>query len=78
MDADRKRISLTVRPDRSRKDTRNFACRMDASVFDRMEEYVRMARQSKTAVVELALSEYLERHFDAMRRTMEPGAGRDG
>lgn len=78
MDADRKLASMAARPDRFRKSTRNFACRMDAGVFDRMEEYVRMARQSKTAVVELALSEYLERHFDAMRRTMEPGAGRDG
>lgn len=56
-----------------RKDTRNFACRMDAGVFARMEEYVRLSRQSKTAVVELALGEYLERHYDAMRETMRQG-----
>lgn len=59
---------------RAKKDTRNFACRMDAGIFEKMEAYTRLARQSKTAVVELALSEYLERHYDAMKKTMQAGA----
>ena len=59
---------------RTKKDTRNFACRMDADVFRKLESYTRLARQSKTAVVELALGEYLDRHYDAMKKTMQAGA----
>lgn len=66
------------RPGRTKKDTRNFACRMDAEIFSQMEFYTRIARQSKTAVVELALTEYLDRHFDAMKKTMQSGAEGQG
>lgn len=67
------------KPGRARKSGKNFACQMDAAVFDRLEDYCGMACQSKTVVVELALKEYLDGHYDQMAalmgRTPGPGAG---
>lgn len=38
---------------------KNFACRMDAEIFKMLSDYSAMTRQSKTAIVELALKNYL-------------------
>lgn len=58
---------------RPKKAARNFACRMDELIFNRMEAYAKMAHQSKTTVVELALTEYMDAHYAAMQDLMDSG-----
>ena len=55
---------------RKKKAYKNFACQMDANIFDKLSEYCALSHQSKTAVVELALRKYLEENFDKMRKLM--------
>ena len=52
----------------------NFACRMDSDLFRRLSDYCTLSRQSKTAVVEMALERYLAENADRMRRFMDGGA----
>ena len=48
------------------KHKKNFACQMDAEVFDRLSRYCDIAHQSKTSVVEQAVIKYLEDNFEKM------------
>lgn len=52
---------------REKKDARNFACKLDRGIFDRLEEYCKISGQSKTAVVERALQKYLKKNLEKMR-----------
>lgn len=45
---------------RAKRDTSNFSCKMDADLMKRLEKFCEEARMKKTAVVELALAEYLK------------------
>lgn len=52
---------------REKKDAKNFACKLDREVFEKLEEYSRLSGQSKTAVVERALQKYLKKNMEKMR-----------
>ena len=43
------------------KDFEYFSCKMDKNVSDALEKYCTDSRMSKTAVVEIAITEYLEK-----------------
>ena len=51
---------------REKKDAKNFACKFDRQIFERLEEYCEFSGLSKTVVVEKAVSKYLDSNFDKM------------
>lgn len=52
---------------REKKDSKNFTCKFDREIFERLEEYCKLTGQSKTAVVERAVEKYVDERFDLMR-----------
>ena len=53
---------------RAKKDAKNFACKFDKEIFNRLEEYCRLSGQNKTFVVERAVRKYLDQNFEKMRK----------
>lgn len=53
---------------REKKDAKNFSCKFERSVFEKLEEYCQIARQNKTTVVERAVQKYLEKNLEKMRK----------
>lgn len=49
---------------KEKKNYNNFACKLDADIFERLDEYCRISGQTKTYVVERALSKYLDENFE--------------
>ena len=45
---------------REKKDAKNFACKFDRVIFEKLEEFCRLSGQSKTTVVERAVQKYLD------------------
>ena len=52
---------------REKKDSRNFTCKFDRGIFERLEEFCQLSGQSKTTVVERAVQKYLEENLEKMR-----------
>lgn len=52
---------------REKKDAKNFTCKFDRTIFERLEEFCQLSGQSKTAVVERAVEKYLEENIELMR-----------
>lgn len=52
---------------RERKDSKNFACKFDRAIFEKLEEFCELSGQNKTAVVERAVQKYLEENLEKMR-----------
>ena len=52
---------------REKKDAKNFACKFDKEIFERLEEYCDLSGQSKTLVVERAVQKYLDENMEKMR-----------
>ena len=52
---------------REKKDAKNFACKFDREIFERLEEFCELAGQNKTLVVERAVEKYLEENLEKMR-----------
>lgn len=52
---------------RIKKESRNFACKFDKEIFERLEEFCQLSGQNKTAVVERAVQKYLEENFEMMK-----------
>ena len=52
---------------REKKDAKNFACKFDREIFERLEEFCQLSGQSKTTVVERAVQKYLEENLEKMR-----------
>ncbi len=52
---------------REKKDSRNFTCKFDREIFERLEEFCQLSGQSKTTVVERAVQKYLEENLEKMR-----------
>lgn len=46
----------------TRKDYKNLNCKIDRSVSDRLEKFISETRLSKTATVEKALAEYIDKY----------------
>ena len=52
---------------REKKDAKNFACKFDREIFEKLEEFCELSGQNKTAVVERAVQKYLEENLEKMR-----------
>ncbi len=52
---------------REKKDAKNFACKFDREIFEKLEEFCELSGQSKTLVVERAVEKYLEEKLEKMR-----------
>lgn len=52
---------------RKKKDSRNFTCKFDREIFERLEEFCEFSGQNKTLVVERAVQKYLEKNLEKMR-----------
>ena len=52
---------------RDKKDAKNFACKFDREIFDKLEEFCELSGQSKTAVVERAVEKYVEENLEMMK-----------
>ena len=52
---------------REKKDAKNFACKFDRTIFERLEEFCALSGQPKTAVVERAVEKYLNDNLEKMR-----------
>jgi len=47
---------------RSNKEYKNLNCKIDKEVSDLLEQFIEKTRMSKTATVEQALKEYIEKY----------------
>ncbi len=52
---------------RAKRETRNFACKFDKEIFERLEEFCGISGQSKTAVVERAVEKYINENLDLVK-----------
>lgn len=52
---------------RGKKDSKNFTCKFDRTIFELLEEYCRLSGQSKTTVVERAVQRYIENNYEKIR-----------
>ncbi len=52
---------------RVKKEAKNFACKFDKNIFEKLEEYCDLSGQNKTAVVERAVEKYLAENLEKMR-----------
>ncbi len=52
---------------REKKDAKNFTCKFDREIFEKLEEFCELSGQSKTLVVERAVEKYLEENLEKMR-----------
>ncbi len=52
---------------REKKEAKNFACKFDKSIFEKLEEFCDLSGQNKTAVVERAVEKYLAENLEKMR-----------
>ena len=52
---------------RAKKDAKNFACKLDREIYEKLEEFCQLSGQNKTLVVERAVQKYLENNLEKMR-----------
>ena len=52
---------------REKKDSRNFACKFDRAIYERLEEFCKLSGMNKTTVVERAVERYLVENMEKMR-----------
>lgn len=52
---------------REKKGAKNFGCKFDREIFEKLEEFCELSGQSKTMVVERAVEKYLEENLEKMR-----------
>ena len=52
---------------RDKKDAKNFACKFDREIFEKLEEFCTLFGQSKTAVVERSVEKYIEENLEMIK-----------
>jgi predicted DNA-binding protein len=52
---------------REKKDAKNFACKFDREIFEKLEEFCKLSGQNKTAVVERAVEKYIEENLEMIK-----------
>ncbi len=52
---------------REKKDAKNFACKFDREIFEKLEEFCELSGQNKTAVVERAVEKYIEENLEMIK-----------
>lgn len=53
--------------EKAKKEVKNFACKFDKEVFEKLEEFCEVSGQSKTAVVIRAVEKYLNENMDLIK-----------
>ena len=52
---------------REKKDAKNFACKFNREIFEKLEEFCELSGQNKTAVVERAVEKYIEENLEMIK-----------
>ena len=52
---------------REKKDYKNFACKFERAIYEKLEEFCELSGQTKTGVVERAVEKYLDENLEKMR-----------
>ena len=52
---------------RTKKEAKNFACKFDKEIFEKLEEFCELSGQNKTAVVERAVQKYIEENIELVK-----------
>ena len=52
---------------REKKDSKSFTCQIERRLFERLEEFCKLSRMSKTMAVERAIEKYLDKNMDIVR-----------
>lgn len=52
---------------RTKKEAKNFACKFDKEIFEKLEEFCELSGQNKTAVVERAVEKYIEENLEMIK-----------
>ena len=52
---------------REKKEARNFACKFNKEIFEKLEDFCKLSGMSKTAVVERAVEKYIEEHMELVK-----------
>ncbi len=52
---------------RAKKEAKNFACKFDKEIFEKLEEFCALSGQNKTAVVERAVEKYIEENLEMIK-----------
>lgn len=52
---------------REKKDAKNFACKFEREIFEKLEEFCELSGQNKTAVVERAVEKYIEENLEMIK-----------
>ena len=45
---------------REKKEAKNFACKFDKAIFEKLEDFCKLSGMNKTNVVERAVEKYIE------------------
>ena len=53
---------------RAKKDAKNFSCKFNREIFDKLEEFCKLSGWSKTLVVERAVQKYIENNLDEVHK----------
>lgn len=53
---------------REKKESKNFACKLDIEISEKLDEFCELSGWSKTTVVERAVKKYLEENLEKMRK----------
>ena len=56
---------------RTKKEVKNFACKFDKDIFEKLEKFCDVSGQTKTAVVQRAVEKYVEENFDLVKEVAE-------
>ncbi len=52
---------------REKKEAKNFACKFDKTIFDKLEDFCKLSGMSKTNVVERAVEKYIAENMELVK-----------
>ena len=52
---------------REKKEAKNFACKFDKTIFDKLEDFCKLSGMSKTNVVERAVEIYIAENMELVK-----------
>ena len=52
---------------REKKEAKNFACKFNKVIFDKLEDFCKLSGLSKTNVVERAVEKYIEENMELVK-----------
>ena len=52
---------------REKKEAKNFACKFDKAIFEKLEDFCKLSGMNKTNVVERAVEKYIEENMELVK-----------